>query len=260
LFSLSACAVDDPIAVIATDVPTSTATLPPSVTPTITPTPGPTLTPTAVLNLSALPPTLPATETLIPALGFSRVGANEQWQPMYRDFDGVEMVLVPAGCFTMGSESGGEDEFPSSRQCFDVPFWIDRTEVTNTQFGSEGYFTGPNRPRDTVSYPEAVSHCASRGARLPTEAEWEYAARGPNSWMYPWGNSFEHNFVVYTASADFETADVGSRPEGASWVGAVDLSGNLWEWTSSIYNEDYYPYPYDATDGREDRRIQPASG
>ncbi len=259
LLAVSGCVAEEPLPALSTDIPTPYPTGTPPPTTTLTPSPGPSLTLTPLLNVSALPPTPLVTETLPPAFSVSRVGANSHWQPLTRSFDGVEMVLVPPGCFTMGSESGSEDEWPSSQQCFDAPFWIDRTEVTNARFGSEGFFSGPDIPRDTVSYPEAVAHCAARDARLPTEAEWEYAARGPDSWMYPWGNSFEDENVVYTGNSGGQTAPVASRPGGASWVGALDLSGNLWEWTSSIYDEDFFPYPYDAADGREDQTNTNAS-
>jgi formylglycine-generating enzyme required for sulfatase activity len=161
------------------------------------------------------------------------------------------MVLVPPGCFGMGSdtEDADEDEKPVHQQCFDAPFWIDRTEVTNADYGSAGMFAGDDLPRDTVPMPDAITHCEARGARLPTEVEWEYAARGPSNWTYPWGNDFNGLNVVYVGSSGGESAPVGSRPHGASWVGALDLSGNLWEWTSTIYG---YDYPYVSDDGRED--------
>ena len=94
---------------------------------------------------------------------------------------------------------------------------------------------------------EAVAHCESRAGRLPTEAEWEYGARGPDGLVYPWGNDFEGNNTVYSSNSGGQTAPVGSKPGGVSWVGTHDLSGNVWEWVSSIYTD----YPYDAADGRE---------
>jgi iron(II)-dependent oxidoreductase len=147
----------------------------------------------------------------------------------------------------MGSLEGEADEQPAHQICFDAAFWIDRYEVTNAQYGSAGEWTGENRPRERVTWHEALAHCEARGVRLPTEPEWEYAARGPDSWMYPWGNAFVAENVVYDANSGNQTADVGSRADGASWVGASDMSGNVWEWTSTVYRF----YPYDAEDGRE---------
>jgi len=154
----------------------------------------------------------------------------------------VPMALVPAGCFMMGSENGDEDEQPVHEVCFDAPFWIDVYEVTNEQFGSgrliygDGQFTGDDQPRDSLVWGGAEAHCRSRSTRLPTEAEWEYAARGPDGLVYPWGARFDADNAVYAANASARTADVGSRPEGASWVGAYDMSGNVWEWVSDAYH------------------------
>lgn len=194
-------------------------------------------------------------EEAVPAEGECQLGysmdcpvtANFQWTPVFQEFDGVEMALVPVGCFMMGSESGDSDEVPVHEQCFDEPFWIDAYEVTNAQYGSEGSFSGDNLPREPVDWYKATAHCESRGARLPTEAEWEYAARGPDGLVFPWGNELIADNVVYDQNSGGATADVGSRPDGASWVGAYDMSGNVWEWVSSLYQD----YPYDATDGRE---------
>lgn len=179
-------------------------------------------------------------------------------QAQSETFDGVDMVLVPVGCFNMGSDDGDENERPMHKQCIEQAFYIDRYEVTNEQFAHFGgiaetpnYWNDPKRPREQVTWTEATAFCLLRGARLPTEAEWEYAARGPDSLIYPWGNTFVADNVVYAGNIEFETANVGSKPGGASWVGALDMSGNVWEWVSSRY----LPYPYVATDGREDSTI-----
>jgi formylglycine-generating enzyme required for sulfatase activity len=174
------------------------------------------------------------------------------WSRVVETFDGVEMVLVPAGCFAMGT--GGDDaeadEQPVHIQCIDKPFWIDRYEVSNADYGSSGYHTGDERPRDSVDWFAASEYCAERGARLPTEAEWEYAARGPAALVYPWGDEYvDENVVSSWVETARRTEDVTGRPEGRSWVGAQNMSGNLWEWTSTLYAE----YPYDADDGREDQ-------
>lgn len=126
---------------------------------------------------------------------------------------------------------------------------------------AENLFSGINYPIHLISWYEALAFCESRGGRLPSEAEWEYAARGVESWLYPWGNDFDPSLLNYcdasceSASADASFDDgystlaaVGSFPENASWVGAYDLLGNVWEWTNSMY----LGYPYDSSDGRED--------
>jgi formylglycine-generating enzyme required for sulfatase activity len=166
------------------------------------------------------------------------------------------MALVPPGCFMMGSNSSENNgnEKPITRICFDKSFWIDKTEVTQAQFRSLGgkaaskpAFTGDNRPVESITWFEARDFCAQRGGRLPTEAEWEYAARGPDGRDYPWANVFVEDMVVFAGNSKQQTADVGSKPRGASWVGALDMSGNVWEWTNSLERL----YPYNAKDGRE---------
>jgi iron(II)-dependent oxidoreductase len=241
----------------------------------------PTATPTSSIqweeigtfSLSDTTPAVVPGTTSLPTL------LNSDWTSVIQAFDGVEMALVPAGCFMMGSTNEqimeairqcmisdsvnaalcsrrfGPDR-PAHVTCIEQPFWIDRYEVSNAQFeafdgqaGQPGEWTGAERPRETITWFEARDFCISRGARLPTEAEWEYAARGPEGWIYPWGNDFVESNVVYYNTSDNQTADIGSRPDGASWVGALDMSGNVMEWVSSIDS----PYPYNATDGREDQ-------
>ncbi len=167
---------------------------------------------------------------------------------------GVDMVRVPAGCFFMGSDRGSSDEQPTHEICFDAPFWIDKTEVTQADFARLGGvqaappgFTGDDLPVETITWTEALDFCETREGRLPTEAEWEYAARGPDNLVYPWGSEFIADNVVYRENSNSQTAPVGSRPDGASWVGALDMSGNVWEWTLSEDRD----YPYDSDDGRE---------
>lgn len=211
----------------------------------------------------------------LPEMACTGVSSNDEWTPVIREFDGVPMALVPAGCFTMGStdeqinyamdvfldrRSYYEDEQPAHQQCFAEPFWIDVYEVTNEQYGSYDVRPGDDLPRDYISWFDSAAHCESRGVRLPSEAEWEYAARGPDSLIFPWGNEFDNTLLNYcdincgSPGADSSASDgyaltgpVGSYPEGASWVGALDMAGNLWEWTSGLP----YDYPYRADDGRE---------
>ncbi|MAS36520.1 MAG: hypothetical protein CL610_21125 [Anaerolineaceae bacterium] len=176
---------------------------------------------------------------------------NASWRPFVHVFPDdetqTEMVLVPAGCFMMGSEDGSDDEQPLNQVCFDEPFWVDRYEVTNAQYGSEGAWSGDDLPRDSVDWFAAKAYCESRGARLLTEAEWEYAARGPDNLTYPWGNDWQPQKVVWNDDNTSQTRVVGMHPAGVSWVGAFDMSGNAAEWVSS----EYVDYPYDPDDGRE---------
>ena len=197
-------------------------------------------------------------EAILP--GSVSIEHNADWEPVIQEFDGVEMALVPAGCFMMGSSEEEIDgamalveaeylpisrewfdvELPQHEVCFEESFWIDVYEVTNEQYGSPGGWSGDDLPREAVTWFQAVEHCESRGARLPTEAEWEYAARGPDGLIYPWGNEFIPDNVVYGGNSGDQTAPVGSRPGGVSWVGAYDMSGNVWEWTGDWYDPGYY--------------------
>ncbi len=209
--------------------------------------PTPSLTSSPTVTLTAIPP------------GFEPIVSNAVWTtPVSQEFDGVEMVLVLVGCFLMGSINGDADERPVHEQCFSEPYWIDKLEVTNSQFdrfngqaAQPSEWLGDDFPRQAVTWFEASRFCELRGTRLPTEAEWEYAARGPDNLVYPWGNEFDENNVVFGESSSGQLATVGTISGGASWVGALDMSGNVWEWTSSINDPDRFPYPYASADGRE---------
>lgn len=209
--------------------------------------------------------------------GWTPATQPDAWEPVSETFDGVAMVLVPPGCFMMGSDQGEPNERPFHEVCFDEAFWIDRYEVTNAQYArcveagaceatpTSDLSPGADQPLVRVSWVEAQAYCQWRGGRLPTEAEWEYAARGPDSRVYPWGDAWDGMRAnACDVNCTWETADlsvddgyqvsapVGSFPQGASWVGAQDMSGNTLEWTSTLYDEERFPYPYRADDGRED--------
>lgn len=180
---------------------------------------------------------------------------NADWTPVIEVFDGIPMAFVPAGCFTMGADDGRPNERPAHELCIDDPYWIDVTEASNLQFGSYSFSPVsylPAQPRNLMTWGEALYYCESRGGALPTEAQWEYAARGPDGLRYPWGDNFMRNGAIYDAVSDGETAPIGSRPLGASWVGALDMAGNVSEWTRTIYDDTLFSYPYHPTDGRED--------
>lgn len=104
---------------------------------------------------------------------------NADWTPVVQEFDGVPMVQVPAGCFMMGYDAGGDDERPVHEQCLDAPYFIDQTEVTQAQFARVGGaqdtlgsgFAGEDRPVEQIDWFDARDFCLRRGARLPTEVE-----------------------------------------------------------------------------------------
>ena len=215
-----------------------------------------------------------------------------------RPADGALMVYAPAGQFPMGSDSdeldyalqlcaalNGECErdwyLPESPQhvvSLDG-FWIDRTEVTNGRYGTcvdagacdppalaGSYQRDPyygdsvyaDYPVMNLTWGQAAAYCEWAGGRLPSEAEWEYAARGPEGLVFPWGNTFDGAQLNYcdvqcgSSNPGFEHADstvddghvdtapVGSYPGGASWCGALDLAGNVSEWVADWYADEYY--------------------
>ncbi len=233
--------------------------------------------PSAAPGASLTPATTSAMPSPVPGVGNTQT----------RERDGMVMVYVPAGEFEMGSGQ----ESPVHKVGLDA-FWIDQTEMTNAWFatflneqgnqvedgvswlepgaGESGIVYGHIEEEDGVFSPQAgyedhpvievswygaAAYCAWAGGRLPTEAEWEYAARGAQGWVYPWGDAFDGTRVNYCDASctqkwkdtDFddgsaEWAPVGSYPSGASWCGAMDMAGNVWEWVSDWWSEDYYAH------------------
>jgi serine/threonine-protein kinase len=181
-----------------------------------------------------------------------------------RPSDGMVMVHVPGGTFQMGSIEGDPDAEPAESPQHSVTldaFWIDQTEVTNAQFGQcveAGVCEAPttcdwgmptyvhdkyaDHPALCVDWHGAAAYCDWAGARLPTEAEWEYAARGSDSFVYPWGDSPPDSTLLNYAGNVGDTAKVGSYPDGASWCGALDMAGNVWEWVDDWHGK----YPSEA--------------
>jgi serine/threonine-protein kinase len=167
--------------------------------------------------------------------------------------DGMEMVSVPAGEFIMGRNDSYDDEEPAHSVFLDA-FYIDKYEVTNTQYRScvaagvcsppdrDDYFDNPDleqHPVVNVTRAWAKKYCGWAGKRLPTEAEWEKAARGTDGRTYPWGEEIDCDHAQYKECGG-ETVEVGIKPEGASPYGAQDMAGNVTEWVSDRYEEDYY--------------------
>jgi len=186
------------------------------------------------------------TETPIPTptLGIGSTQVSEK--------DGMTLLYVPEGEFTMGDNDK-----------IDLPaFWIDQTEVTNAMYAKcvdAGGCASPsnldhfsnssyaNHPVVYVDWNKANAYCSWAERRLPTEAEWEKAARGTEAFTYPWGEGIDCDKANYSGCVN-GTSPVKNYPNGVSPYGAYDMAGNAWEWVSSLYK----PYPYDANDGRED--------
>jgi len=169
------------------------------------------------------------------------------------------MVWIPSGPFWMGTDPKegvmgiefGVDEVP--RHLVNLPaFYIDRYEVTNAEYGKYIEATGspylpapwrerdalrrePNNPVSDTDWYDADAYCRWAGKRLPTEAEWEKAARGSNGEAYPWGAAFDATRANTLESKIGWSRPVGSYPAGASVYGVEDMIGNVWEWTSSWY-------------------------
>lgn len=176
------------------------------------------------------------------------------------EIDGMEMIFVPGGEFEMGSAAidprADEDEFPHHMVYLDA-FWIDRTEVTNAMYRAcidAGVCKPPARsqfylqsryedhPIIGVSWDQAQAYCGWASRRLPSEAEWEKAARGTDGRIYPWGNSMPTDKLANFDQRVDETTPVGSYPDGASPYGALDMAGNAWEWVLDGYSPEYYSF------------------
>jgi len=172
------------------------------------------------------------------------------------------MVNVPAGKFLMGSTNAdsdaGDNEAPQHTVTLDA-FWIDWTEVTNDQYrqcveagvceipttcswGVSTYNDSSKKdhPVVCVQWHDAQAYCEWAGARLPTEAEWEKAARGVGGHRYPWGNIDPSCSMAQFSTCGGQTVSVSSKPAGASPFDAQGMAGNVWEWVADRYDADYY--------------------
>jgi formylglycine-generating enzyme required for sulfatase activity len=207
-----------------------------------------------IVNANGTPVEVVTEPTVIPKAGATQINPK----------DGAVLVYVIAGWFTMGSDmdqNAWDNEKPQSHLRLDA-FWIMRTEVTNAQYAKcvqAGVCTEPGNTRwndaayaehpvTDVSWYQASEYAQWVGGRLPTEAEWEKACRGPDKRTYTWGDAPPTKVHANFGMLVGDTTPVGSYPKRASPYGVLDMAGNVWEWTSS----QFVGYPYDPNDGRED--------
>jgi formylglycine-generating enzyme required for sulfatase activity len=265
-----------------------------------------------LLLLAACSPASPATaETAMPAATETSLPEPTAVPATSAPAAPEGMVLIPAGLFEMGidavdtldacTESMGsfcssgllKNSVPAHTIYLD-DYFIDVYEVTNREYAAcvnAGACTPPtetssatrdayygnsaydNSPVVQVAWADADIYCAWNDARLPTEAEWEKAARGPEGFPYPWGISFEGSFMNFCdincasnyANANFDdgyadTAPVGSFPEGVSPYGVHDMAGNVFEWVADWFEDDYYESLEERVVNPEGPDTRPTSG
>jgi len=151
------------------------------------------------------------------------------------------MALIPAGPFVMGS-AASPDETPHT---VTLPaFYIDKTEVTQGAYragmgNNPSDFKGAEHPVEQVTWYEARDYCKKLGKRLPTEAEWEKAARGGTATTYYWGNEIDGAYAWYWDNSNRRTHPVGEKQPNP--FGLHDVLGNVWEWVADYYADDYFP-------------------
>jgi formylglycine-generating enzyme required for sulfatase activity len=221
-------------------------------------------TPTIENTLTVTPLTEPTNTTMptvtpTPELGIGSIMVSEK--------DGMVMVYVPFGEFTMGSNLYAGSEGPPHSIYLDA-YWIDQTEVTNAQYakfltevgnqieeGALWFNEGKIYETDDgwvveegyedyavvfVTWYGARAYCDWTGKRLPTEAEWEKAARGTDERIFPWGDEEPICDLAQFGGCGEEEQRVGSYPNGTSPYGALDMAGNVWEWVYDLYETHYY--------------------
>jgi formylglycine-generating enzyme required for sulfatase activity len=223
----------------------------------------------------------PSAPALAPALPALRVAEQDHSGPPPKADDSTQaaspparlpeipndMLPVPGGAFVMGADGEGEEDERPAHLVTLKAFLLDRTEVTNQAYGEcvrasackpyqavaasfgaeERAFRGAEQPAVGVSWFEAEAYCAYRGKRLPSEAEWERAARGDDGRRYAWGDQAPDPLTLAcygrSPKANGATMPVGSYPKGAGPYGHLDLTGNVWEWTADIYDPFAYRRP-----------------
>ena len=202
-----------------------------------------------------IPATSVPTITPIPTLGVGSTMIGN---------DGMVLLYVPSGEFLMGASyddvMGAVDERYQHPVTLDA-FWIDQTEITNAMYAKcvsagvcsepkvknsysrEYYYDGPefaNYPVINVDWNMANTYCGWAGRSLPSEAQWEKAARGVDGSLYPWGNDPADSSLLNYKENVGDTTEVGKYPGGQSTYGAYDMAGNVWEWVNDWHDQTYY--------------------
>lgn len=222
-----------------------------------TPTPTPQPIPSEIPTLTSTPlPTSTPTETPVPIPSPIELKTNSM--------DGAEIVLIPSGEFMMGSDQSNDPYFWGAEAPIHPvslnSFWMYRTEVTQgmyqqcaeekacpvpakindpvaQQYGTDRFV---NHPVVMVTWQGALAYCQWAGGRLPTEAEWEKAARGTDERLFPWGNDPNADGLANYSS--ISPSEVGSYPAGSSPYGVYDMAGNVLEWVNDFFDAGYYQY------------------
>jgi len=192
-----------------------------------------------------------------------------------------DMVLVPEGYFQMGSSSGTAEDQKPMHFVYTSAFYIDKYEVSNAQYRKfmeatqhppplywdDELFNQPDQPVVGVSWFDAMAYARWKGRRLPTEAEWEKAARGSDGRLYPWGGKWAKGFNLFFVNVfgqedKYEfTAPVDYYQTGISPFGVYNLAGNVWEWCLDWYDPEYYKYsPELDPEGPEPQRMKVLRG
>jgi formylglycine-generating enzyme required for sulfatase activity len=196
-----------------------------------------------------------------------------------------DLTLIPAGKFLMGSDPQKDPhahEREQPQHTLHLPdYYLGKTPVTNAQYAAFVSASGHRQPEhwqdgapppgkqdhpvvhvswyDAVAYCRWLSEAAGKPYRLPSEAEWEKGARGSDGRLYPWGDEWDVGRCNTKESNAGDTTPIDAYPQGASPYGLLDMAGNMYEWTLSLWGKDMkepdFVYPYDPGDGREDVKV-----
>ena len=210
-----------------------------------------------------------------------KVRRREEAAPARQPFE-PEMILIRAGEFLMGSDPSVDKDARDREQPQHSPYlpdyYLAKTPVTNVQYAAfvqatshapPDHWEGGKPPRGKedhpvvyVSWHDALAYCrwlaevTGKPYGLPSEAEWEKGARGSDGRIWPWHNRRDEKRCNSAEGGKGDTTPVGAYPQGASPYGLLDMAGNVWEWTRSLWGEEpgepSFKYPYDPSDGRED--------